>query len=140
MGLTIRYFRDCSDENIMFDGAGMYPKGFHAILWNFDANGNQTTPRRRRDVPAVKYYFTDFGISSRFQDGKPHLVTGTSGLDREVPELLHLSEYDPFPVDVFILGNVFKHHFVEVRDLLFSGLRLTVPAEILECAIFITSR
>ncbi|OCB91923.1 hypothetical protein A7U60_g791 [Sanghuangporus baumii] len=103
--------RDCSDMNIMFDGAGMYPNGFHASVWNLDERGVPTSPRRRSDVASVKYYFTDFGLSSHFADGEARVVTGVDGLDREVPELLPLNRYDPFPVDVFILGNVLKRNF-----------------------------
>ncbi|OCB91920.1 hypothetical protein A7U60_g788 [Sanghuangporus baumii] len=116
--------RDCSDMNIMFDGAGMYPNGFHASVWNLDERGIPTYPRRRRDVQSVRYYFTDFGLSSRFLDGEPHVVTGMSGLDKEVPELqLPLNRYDPFPVDVFILGNVFKNNFTAK----FSNASFLIP-------------
>ncbi|KAL5536309.1 hypothetical protein ACEPAF_130 [Sanghuangporus sanghuang] len=115
--------RDCSDMNIMFDGAGMFPNGFHASVWNLDERGVPTRPRRRSDVPSVRYYFTDFGLSSRFQVGEEHLVTGVNGLDREVPELLPLNRYDPFPVDVFILGNVFKRNFTTK----FSNAKFLIP-------------
>ncbi|EJC99800.1 uncharacterized protein FOMMEDRAFT_127984 [Fomitiporia mediterranea MF3/22] len=102
--------RDCSDENIMFDAAEMYPKGFHASLWSFDAAGNVARPLRRSDVRSVKYYFTDFGLSSRFKEGEPRLVSGREGLDQDVPELSSFKTYDPFAVDIYILGNVFKRH------------------------------
>lgn len=98
----------------MFDGAGMYRKGYHAIFWDLDVNGKPAYPLRRSDVPRVKYYFTDFGLSSRFLEGEPKLVLGMNGLDRDVPELSGFEQYDPFPVDVFILGNVFKRNFTAV--------------------------
>lgn len=103
----------------MFDAAGMFPKGFHASVWNLDEHGKPTVPRRRRDVTSVKYYFTDFGLSSRFLEGEPHVASGMDGLDEEVPELLPYNRYDPFPVDVFILGNVFKRNFISVWSLPF---------------------
>ena len=103
--------------NIMFDATGMFPKGFHAGFWGLDEHGRPTTPLRRRDVQSVKYYFTDFGLSSRFLDGEPRKVTGMDGLDGDVPELLPFGQYDPFPVDVFILGNVFKRNFTAVCDM-----------------------
>ena len=106
--------RDCSDNNIMFDGARMYKKGFHAIYWNLDPNGNPTFPRRRSDVPKVKYYFTDFGMSSRFLEGDLRLVLGVSGLDEDLPDLSGFKPYDPFQADIFILGNVFKRNFTSV--------------------------
>ncbi|KAL5530917.1 hypothetical protein ACEPAG_3793 [Sanghuangporus baumii] len=103
--------RDCSDKNIMFDAAGMYPNGFHPSYWDFDANGKRARPLRRSDVLEVKYFFTDFGISSRFLEGETRLVMGKAGLDKSVPELSTVDSYDPFPVDIFILGNVFKRNF-----------------------------
>ncbi|KAL5530916.1 hypothetical protein ACEPAG_3792 [Sanghuangporus baumii] len=104
--------RDCSDSNIMFDAVGMFPKGFHPCFWDLDKGGKPTIPLRRSDVPRVKYFFTDFGISSRFLEGEPRLVLGLNGLDRDVPELSGFNLYDPFPVDVFVLGNVFKRNFI----------------------------
>ncbi|KAI8984970.1 hypothetical protein BD414DRAFT_578722 [Trametes punicea] len=61
----------------------------------------------RKDIP-LKYYYVDFGISTRFMpDEASKLVLGTEGLDRHVPELSNEVPYDPFKVDVFILGNLF---------------------------------
>lgn len=122
----------------MFDAAGMYPKGFHASVWNLDAAGRPAQPLHRRDVPHVKYYFTDFGLSTRFQEGEPRLVSGSHGLDRDVPELNSLEAYDPFPVDVFILGNVFKRNFTQVLGVsyLYMAISLTYNSEIREYELF----
>ena len=38
-------------------------------------------PIHRRDAQGLKYYFIDFGISSKFEDGQPHSVVGGDGLD-----------------------------------------------------------
>ena len=99
----------------MMDGDPLFPKGFHPSVPTLDASGKRAKPRRRRDVSGVKYYFTDFGISYRF-DGteETRLVIGQEGQDQEVPELHQLEYYDPFPVDVFILGNLFWRKFVRV--------------------------
>ncbi|KAL5513541.1 hypothetical protein ACEPAH_3940 [Sanghuangporus vaninii] len=71
-------------------------------------------PRTRRDVGFVKYYFTDFGLSSYFDDPKfLRLVVGNRAQDTDVPELSNFIPYDPFPVDVFTLGNVFKRNFLD---------------------------
>jgi hypothetical protein len=71
----------------------------------------------RRTEAHVKYYFIDFGISTRFLEGETHLVTGIHGRDQDVPELSNTVPYDPFKVDVFILGNTYKKRLVEVRSL-----------------------
>ncbi|KAL5513752.1 hypothetical protein ACEPAH_4152 [Sanghuangporus vaninii] len=109
--------RDCAENNIMMNGDPLYPKGFHPCLPTLDANGKMARPRRRRDTRGVKHYFTDFGISSRFKSVEEiRLVTGQDGLDREVPELRQFEPYDPFPVDVFILGNLFRKKLTDVCE------------------------
>ncbi|OCB91803.1 hypothetical protein A7U60_g916 [Sanghuangporus baumii] len=109
--------RDCAANNIMMDGDPLYPKGFHPCLPTLDAKGKRARPRRRRDTRGVKYYFTDFGISSRFESAEEvRLVTGQDGLDREVPELRQFEPYDPFPVDVFILGNLFRKELTDMCE------------------------
>ncbi|KAL5513751.1 hypothetical protein ACEPAH_4151 [Sanghuangporus vaninii] len=107
--------RDCSSINIMMDGDPIYPKGFHPSLPMLDASGKIARPRRRRNAQGVKYYFVDFGISSRF-DGteETRLVTGRDGLDKDVPELHQSVPYDPFLVDIFILGNLFRKELIYV--------------------------
>ena len=69
----------------------------------------------RRDVDPINYYFIDFGISSKFNKSDTNrLVYGFKGVDREVPELYNRLKYDPFPLDVFILGNVYRRVLIEV--------------------------
>ena len=98
----------------MYDAPGLYPKGFHPMGVNLDTNGKRAYPLHRGDVPLVRYYFTDFGISTRFEDDEPRKVLGTDGLDQDAPELSEARLYDPFPLDIFILGNVFKNYFTKV--------------------------
>ncbi|KAH8115228.1 kinase-like domain-containing protein [Phellopilus nigrolimitatus] len=110
--------RDLSDYNILMDGNAMYPHGFHPNpSWQFllpDAS-DIADYKYRSDVPSVRYYFADFGISAIFEDpNEPHLVHGIDGLDRDVPELDgHLEFHDPFPVDVFTLGNQYRKSFLD---------------------------
>lgn len=56
----------------------------------------------------VKYYFIDFGISTRFAPQLSRLVVGTPGLDQEPPELSDNVPYDPFKLDVFLIGNLIR--------------------------------
>ncbi|KAL5531081.1 hypothetical protein ACEPAG_3957 [Sanghuangporus baumii] len=110
--------RDLSDGNIMMEGRSLYGKdGFHPSDQDVTA-GDITVfacPRTRRDVGFVKYYFTDFGLSSYFDDPETllRLVIGNRAQDIDVPELSIIVPYDPFPVDVFTLGNVFKRNFLD---------------------------
>ena len=67
--------------------------------------------------PPIRYYFVDFGISVKFPaDLEPKRTVGIIGLDRDAPELSNTRPYDPFRVDIFILGNVFKKDIYAVRS------------------------
>lgn len=94
----------------------MYPRGFHPvknILLHDLLTPAPFIPRRHA---GVKYYFVDYGISSRFPPGsQPRLVVGLDGRDREVPELSNDVPYDPFKVDVYTIGNVLHREFCDVR-------------------------
>lgn len=69
----------------------------------------------------MRYYFIDFGISTKFEESDTdRRVLGKLGLDKDVPELDDYIEYEAFPVDVFILGNVYRQVFVEVSFRLIS--------------------
>ena len=96
------------------DGRPLYPQGHHPARLNFSPDGtHEVSPLTRQDHP-VKYYFIDFGLSSRFQPGDSFLVVGTQGRDKEPPELSDTVPYNPFPLDVFVLGNVYFQEFVQV--------------------------
>ncbi|EIW62120.1 uncharacterized protein TRAVEDRAFT_144504 [Trametes versicolor FP-101664 SS1] len=107
--------RDCAYKNIMMDAAAMFPKGFHPMNeFSLPDNSDMAPILHRIDVP-VKYYFIDFGISTRFaSDQRPRLVLGTLGLDDEVPELSDSVPYDPFKTDVFIIGNLLRQQFLQI--------------------------
>ena len=98
------------------DATAMYPEGFHPIRLDCHPRDlRRWAPVRSRDDVPVTYYFVDFGISSQFQPSDTdRLVVGTLGLDQDVPELSDEVPYDPFKVDIFILGNFFSQEFVGV--------------------------
>lgn len=100
----------------MLDGTPLYPKGFHPSSQTALPSGIiRARPLRRADVSSVKYYITDFGISTHFQDpSAPRLVTGLDAQDKDVPELSRDVPYDPFAVDIWTLGSVYKRNFIDV--------------------------
>ncbi|KAI5120177.1 hypothetical protein M0805_002645 [Coniferiporia weirii] len=105
--------RDCTRLNIMMDAGLMYPKGFHPIQSNFLPTELEPAPYlKRSQVKGVKYFFLDFGISTRFQEGEAHEVVGTKCGDGDVPELSSIVPYNPFATDVFILGNMYKERLL----------------------------
>ncbi|KAH9921526.1 kinase-like domain-containing protein [Epithele typhae] len=102
--------RDCAYKNLMFDATAMYTQGFHPVtLITLPDNVSRFAPYSQRSQVGATYYFTDFGISTRFApDEQNRLVTGMDGLDQELPELSDDVPYDPFKADVFILGNMIR--------------------------------
>ena len=105
----------------MMDADVMYPEGFHPINLNHTADWSGFAKHTSRAVAKVKYYFIDFGISVHVpEDLHPKLVTGFLGRDRDPPELLRAVPYDPFKLDIFIIGNMLKREFQEVRSVFWS--------------------
>lgn len=110
--------RDAADTNIVMDADSMYPQGYHPVqrkrlpLPNYSSDAPHYS---RASAPRpVRYYLVDFGISTYFAPGAPRLVTGGLGANREVPELSDTTPYDPFKLDIFVLGNVFKSQIHDV--------------------------
>jgi hypothetical protein len=67
----------------------------------------------------VKYYFIDFEVAYRFDDPNVrHRVSRRFGQDPELPELSSDQPFDPFKVDLFMLGNVFKRKLCQVGSFL----------------------
>ena len=99
----------------MMDATNMYPLGFHPVLDNVLHDVSTPAPVIPRSMVEVKYYFIDYGISSYFPSGsQERLVLGTDGRDQDVPELSDDVPYDPFKVDIFSIGNVFRQSFRDV--------------------------
>jgi len=107
--------RDCMDLNIMMDATPLYPEPYHPsrVDWKRDFTGS-AKPLTRTQRP-VKYYLTDFGISRRYdpEDGVP-LEEQILGGDDTVPEFKNsLEPCNPFPTDIYYLGNVIRKDFLE---------------------------
>ena len=108
---------DCAYRNIMMDAAPMYPQSFHPTLLEWlpdDITIRAPYCSRSRAPSPIRYYFIDFGLSSQFSlDETNRLVVGSKGLDGEVPELSDDIPYDPFRLDVFVIGNLFHQRFLK---------------------------
>ena len=94
----------------------MFPRSWHPTNGrkNRDYDGSAKYYTRTQTPP--KYYLIDFGLSCRYDARDlPVLETPVSGGDRTVPEFQTPGAlYDPFPTDVYYLGNVFRVDFIEV--------------------------
>ncbi|KLO13857.1 hypothetical protein SCHPADRAFT_940067 [Schizopora paradoxa] len=108
--------RDLSTYNIMMDGTPLYPNGFHPSHQNRTVSGTALQKGRTRLHSApVFYYLIDFGLSTKYDGDGPHEAIGIDGQDRDAPELERLATgpYDPFLLDIFTLGNVYKKSLLD---------------------------
>lgn len=93
----------------------MYPQGFHPVNDRCLPDAQTAVQPIPRSQVHVKYYYVDFGISVHIPpEVYPKLALGDLGRDQDVPELSIHTSYDPFKVDIFIIGNVFKRIFYNV--------------------------
>ena len=97
----------------------MFPHGFHPVRSKFTPDLRSIVVAVDRFTVSVKYYFTDFGLSKRYEPGEPRTAIGKVGLDLAPPELSDAVDYDPFKVDICVLGHVFENTICAVGALFF---------------------
>ncbi|KAG9093575.1 hypothetical protein FS749_014162 [Ceratobasidium sp. UAMH 11750] len=128
--------RDCTPPNIMMDWRPLVDEAWHPVERQYTLDGSRYLDIRARheDTKPVVYYFIDFGLSVRFRNEEGRrLVTGSHGREQTVPEIRKTEPYDPFKVDIFILGAFVErdivnhfHGFSFLRPLL-SQMKRTDP-------------
>jgi hypothetical protein len=108
----------------MMDADVLFPKGCHPVHSWLLPDASDFAPVRSRSSVPLRYYFVDYGISSYFDPAieQERKVLGLDGIDREVPELSNDVSYDPFKVDIFIIGNMIKQEVYQVRQDLFKAI------------------
>lgn len=117
--------RDCILPNIMMDPRPLINEPFHPIRNECSLDGEYFIERRRRSEAAVKYYYIDFDLASWFpsSEERPEAL-GTQGRVR-APELSDVTPYNPFQLDVFIIGTFLEQEFLnKYHD--FGFLRSTI--------------
>jgi hypothetical protein len=95
----------------------MFPEGFHPFFKDRNTSFTGSAKHLTRTERPPKYYLIDFGISSQFDpsDGPP-LERPVVGGDKTVPEFkTSIDIYDPFPTDVYYLGNMIREQFLQVK-------------------------
>jgi hypothetical protein len=128
----LRIDSDCVMRNLLMDADAMYPEGFHPIKPTFKRDYSGRATYIPRSVAGVRYYFADFGLSVHIPEEEPQkLVTGDLGRDQDPPELSESVPYDPFKLDMFIIGNMLRQeiHNVIVHLLVFFQ-RTHQPTEV----------
>ncbi|KAL4064821.1 hypothetical protein V8B97DRAFT_2025923 [Scleroderma yunnanense] len=108
--------RDCMHLNTMMDASKLYTDAFHPIHPIMKRDFSGFAHFKTRTTQPVKYYFIDFGLSRRYDPSIAQpLEVPIWGGDKEVPEFQNSNRpCDPFPTDIFYIGNMIKKDFVEV--------------------------
>lgn len=103
----------------MMDGSSLFPGGFHPSVQGLGPSGDCLAfPIRRIFAQPVKYIFIDFGLSYKHDkaSAEPPLTSGFFGLEYEAPELQTARPYDPFILDLYILGMVYEREFLTASN------------------------
>lgn len=102
----------------MMDPRPMYPDMFHPLSPDMDVALRKKAKHFTRTERPVKYYFIDFGISGCYPSNEATpsaMVPVHVGGDRTVPEFQRLAEmHDPFPTDIYYVGNLVRETFLQV--------------------------
>ncbi|KAJ7162149.1 kinase-like domain-containing protein [Mycena filopes] len=107
--------RDCNGSNIMMDASNMYPEGFHFQHPERAADFSGYAKHYTRTQRPPRYYLIDFGLSRvyRSKTDPPPLEPVIYGGDRSAPEFINNDECNPFPTDVYYLGNMIRTDFLD---------------------------
>lgn len=105
------------------DARPMYPKPWHPVTINrtIDYKFWGLKHHTRTERP-VKYYFIDFGLSRHYKpEERPPMEPIILGGDKSPPEHNDPESLacDPFPTDVYFIGNLIRTEFIQVSSSLF---------------------
>lgn len=103
--------RDCTVNNIMLDPSRMYPKGFHPSQMNRSRDFKGRAKRYTRTDRPPRYYLIDFGLSRRYPS-RNVVDEPLRGGDRTAPEHMRGGRCNPFPTDIYYLGNLVREQFL----------------------------
>jgi len=107
--------RDCTSDNIMMDGSALYRDPFHPIKQDLKRDfSGKVAPHLTRTRHPVKYFFTDFGLSKQYKaEERPPSEYPVGAGDKTAPEYRADEPCDPFPTDVYLLGNLVRTEFLQ---------------------------
>jgi hypothetical protein len=104
------------DMNILMDGSVVEEPWHPCEPW-MKRDYSELLEFSTRTERPPRYFLIDFGISRRYDPKKgPPLEVPIWGGDKTVPEFQNSDDpCDPFPTDVYYIGNMIRQNFIEVR-------------------------
>ncbi|KAF8263961.1 kinase-like domain-containing protein [Lactarius quietus] len=107
--------RDCTWRNIMLDPTNMFPDSFHPVALERSKDFRHKVKEYSRTRRPTRYLLIDFGLSRQYDPANgPPLDEPLHGGDRTAPE--HRdgeTPCNPFPTDVYYLGNLVRQHYIQ---------------------------
>lgn len=102
------------------DAHDLYPGGYHPIDPNKSLDMRGAAKHFTRTQRPPKYYLIDFGLSRQYKpEERPPSEPIVRGGDKSPPEHKTLDiPCDPFPTDVYYLGNLIREEFLQVSKIL----------------------
>jgi hypothetical protein len=121
LGSDSTYTRDCTFANIMLDPSNMYPESFHPVRISRSKDFRHKAKAYSRTRRPTRYLLIDFGLSRYYDPANgPPLDKPLRGGDKSAPEHQDGKTLcNPFPTDVYYLGNVVRGYLMKVRLCLF---------------------
>jgi hypothetical protein len=104
-------------KNIMMDAKNMHAEPYHPVITFMKRDFSGHVGHYTRTQRPPKYYFIDFGLSRRYDASEENpLEYPIFGGDKSVPEFRDNVDVpmNPFPTDVYYLGNVVREQFLNV--------------------------
>ena len=104
----------------MLDPSGMYPDSFHPVNPRKSKDFRREVKGYSRTRRPTRYLLIDFGHSRLYDpaNGSP-LDEPLSGGDKSAPEHQDgQTPCNPFPTDVYYLGNLVREDYMKVRSFL----------------------
>ncbi|KIK41252.1 hypothetical protein CY34DRAFT_806284 [Suillus luteus UH-Slu-Lm8-n1] len=110
--------RDCMWMNIMMDAKDLYVEPYHPVKPHMKRDFSGLASHYTRTQRPPKYYIIDFGLSRRYDASEENpREYPIFGGDKTVPEFQNDSNVplNPFPTDVYYLGNVIREQFLNTK-------------------------
>ncbi|KAF8471475.1 kinase-like domain-containing protein [Russula ochroleuca] len=107
--------RDCTHGNIMLDPSNMYPGSFHPVRMSRSKDFRHKAKAYSRTRRPSRYLLIDFGLSRHYDPANgPPLDKPLRGGDKSAPEHQDGKALcNPFPTDVYYLGNLVREYFMK---------------------------
>jgi hypothetical protein len=100
----------------MLDPTNMYPESFHPVERDRSKDFRRKAKVYSRTRRPTRYLLIDFGLSRQYDPAAgPPLDQPLRGGDKSAPEHQHgETPCNPFPTDVYYLGNLVREDYIKV--------------------------